>query len=174
MPLATADAVRETLNPDGGDGDLGSAASMSTPQLDVACSEADTEVIGRVFQRYPQLPDPAPAQLVSIAVDIAAYLATLTARRGDPLLPGHPVLLRYQRAQQLLAQIVAGSMVLVDVETVDSAAASDPASANPFDGNLFSPRDVGMTKGIDGSWQPAGSYPRGWPGSSGIPYGESW
>lgn len=174
MPLATVDAVRDTLNPDGGDGDLGSAASMSSTQLDVACSEADTEVIGRIFQRYPSLPDPPPALLVTIAVDIAAYLATLTARRGDPLLPGHPVALRYARAQQLLTQIVAGNVTLVGVETVDSAAASDPASVNPTEGDLFSPRDVGMTRGLDGAWHPAGSWPRGWPGSAGVPYGPTW
>ena len=86
--LAGVDAVRAALNPDGGDADLGSAAGMSDTQLGAACVEADTEVIGRVYKRYPTLPDPGPPLLVSIAVDIAAYLATLTVRRGDPLLRG--------------------------------------------------------------------------------------
>jgi phage gp36-like protein len=156
MALATVDAVRAALNPDGGDGDLGSAAGMSTSALDKACAQADQEVLGRIRNRYPAMPAPAPDMLIDIAVDIAAYLATLTERRSDPVVPGHPVLLRYTRAQQLLAQIASGTIQLTGIETADSQAASDPASANPVDGQMFSPRDVGMHRGIDGTWHGAG------------------
>jgi phage gp36-like protein len=170
VTLATVDAVREALNPDGGgDVDLGSAAGMSNSGLQAACDEADAEVTGRIFNRYPTLPAPAPAMVVSIAVDIAAYLATLTFRRGDPIVPGHPVLLRYQRAQALLGQIAAGTMPLVGVETVDAQHASDAEIFNPTQGDMFTPRDVGMRRTVDGSWAPAGSNRSNWPGSTGLP-----
>lgn len=105
--------VRLALSPGGDEADQGSAASLGDPDLLAAIADATNEVDGKLAGRY-QVPfsDPAPDQVQTLTTDIACYLATLTARRGDPLLSGDPVLLRYTRAEQLLAQLQSGTMVL--------------------------------------------------------------
>lgn len=117
MPYTDPETVRTILAPDGSTG-LGSAASMSDAGIQQAIDEATSEIDGRLAVRYTTPFDhdslPVPALIATIARDNAAYLATLTYRQGDPLPPGHPILLRYQRSSTLLAQIGTG-VVSLDV-----------------------------------------------------------
>lgn len=105
-------AVRLALSPGGDGSDLGSAASLADPDLLSAVDDATNEINGKIAARYTLPIEPQPAILNRIARDIAAYFATLTYRRGDPILPGDPVQLRYNAAEALLAQIQAGTLVL--------------------------------------------------------------
>lgn len=105
-------AVRLALSPGGDDTDLGTAASLDDADLQAAIDDATDEINGKIATRY-QLPlSPVPTILNRIARDIAAYFATLTFRRGDPLVANDPVQLRYNAAEALLTQIQNGTLTL--------------------------------------------------------------
>lgn len=106
-------SVRLALSPGGDESDTGSAASLGDADLQAAIDDATDEINGKIAARYTiPFPDPAPTLLARICRDIASYFATLTMRGGDPVLPGEPILLRYNAAEALLAQIQAGTLVL--------------------------------------------------------------
>jgi phage gp36-like protein len=85
---------------------------MSDAEITEAISDAQTEVDARL-QGYAPAPfdvTAIPPIVARVTRDIAAYLATLTFRQGDPMLPDHPVALRYAAAQGILAAIAKGTM----------------------------------------------------------------
>jgi phage gp36-like protein len=130
---ATAQDVRFALAPDGDTG-TSTAASLSDVELNDAIGEAQ----GEVDARLPGDPYPtgqAPPIVSAITRDIAAYLATLTFRRGLALDPNDPVALRYKRATGLLADISAGR---IDIDPATGAAVpAEVAIVNPYGGDLF-------------------------------------
>lgn len=145
MPYTDAESVREVL---GGVGDTATAASLPDPDILNAIEEAQAEVDARVSgapwgDEGGATTAPQIVQLVT--QDVAAYLATLRHRRGDPLPGGHPVLLRYQRAHELLGEMAKGNL---EVGPEDEATASGSAAVvNAWSGNLWEPSDLGMDYG---------------------------
>jgi len=150
-----AAALRDVL---GGTENLaGTAASLSDDDLTSAIDQAQAEVDGRLAVRY-ETPMTNPPQLViDLTADIAAYIATLVYRRGEPIVPGEPILLRYQRAEALLAQAAAGTLTL-PTDTTTPTADGSPTVVNPIDGDLWCAADFGLA--------PA----QGWPGSLPWPF----
>lgn len=132
-------AVRLALSPGGDESDTGSAASLADADLQAAIDDATDEVNGKITARYPlPIAAPVPSILARICRDIAAYFATLTYRRGDPLLPGDPVALRYKAAEDLLTQIQTG-MLSLGTDSIDGPGLSpiwpDPNSTTLYDGD---------------------------------------
>lgn len=110
--------VRLALSPEGDPADVGSAASLEDPDLQAALNSAQDEVDGKIGGRYTlPLTAPYPDILMRITRDIAAWLATLTYLRGDPLLATNPVQLRYNAAEALLTQIQNGTLSLGAIST---------------------------------------------------------
>lgn len=132
-PYVNPDDVRATL---AGTATLaGSAAALADDDLLNAIYEAQDEVNARIAGRYTTPMVDVPPLVGNITRDIAAYLATLTYRRGNPIQPGDPVLLRYQRAQTLLGQVANGQIVLS--ASPPPGQTSGTPTANPYSGSLF-------------------------------------
>jgi len=112
-PYVTLAQVRDALAPSGSiTPGIATAASLTDSELTAAIADAQTEVDARL-QGYSPTPFDAsaiPPIVTRIARDVAAYLATLTFRQGDPMLPDHPVSLRYAAAQAMLTAITTGKM----------------------------------------------------------------
>jgi hypothetical protein len=139
----TIDDLRSALSPGGDDTDRGSAASLSDDDLRDAIVEAQSEVDARV-PGEPFVEGTAPPVVSAVTRDIAAYLATLTHRRGDPVPADDPVQLRYNRAKGILTDIGSGKIEL--------SGAPDPTAEafveNAYEGDLFTLDDLRL--GIDG------------------------
>jgi hypothetical protein len=136
---ADAEALREALAPDG-DISTATAAGLGDSQLEDAIADAQAEVDARV-PAAPFAAGDVPGLVATIVVDIAAYLATLTHRKGNPLPDNHPIALRYARAQLLLAKAERGDLDLTD----ESGARIGEASVvNPYEGDLFNLEDAGL------------------------------
>jgi phage gp36-like protein len=131
--------LRLALSPGGDETDVGSAASLQDRDLEAAIADATDEVDGKIRSRYSLPFDPVPTIIGRIATDIAGFLATLTYRRGDPIQPGDPVLLRYNAAEALLTQIQTGKIDLDATATPGPGGA--PVVANVLTGNLFDTDD---------------------------------
>lgn len=142
-------AVRRVLSPDGDRTDTGSAASLSDDDLEQAIAEAQAEIDARLASRYTvPFSFPVPVVIEQATRDIAAYLGTLTFRRGDPIDANDPVQLRYNRAQALLASIQAGKTELpVGSDGPLSEATADAEVINPYDGDLFQLSDFALGAG---------------------------
>jgi phage gp36-like protein len=127
----------------------GTAADLSDADLTDAIEQAQAEVDGRLSTLY-DTPFAAPSQIViDITRDIAAYLATLTYRRGDPLQPGEAVTLRYTRAQQMLKDASKGDLPLPSTTGSGTEMPATVASvSNPYDGDLFQTGDFGIGPAI--------------------------
>jgi phage gp36-like protein len=154
VPYTTPADVRGVLNQTGDPSDLGSAASESDAFLNLAITDAQVEVDARLSGRYPVPFDdpnasmriPVPPLVKRITRDIAAYLATLTFKKGAPIDVGHPVLLRNNSAQSLLNGIATGA---IDLDLPSGWEADQPAEAasggmtvvDPNPGTFFSPGD---------------------------------
>jgi phage gp36-like protein len=134
------DTVRDRLAADGSDPSGSTAASMDDPALVEACNDAIAEVDGRI-RGEPFADAEIPPLVATIATDIAAYLATLTHRKGNPLPDNHPVALRYRRAQDLLAKAAAGQL---DITLTDTREVSEPQVQNPYDGALWDLPSLGI------------------------------
>jgi phage gp36-like protein len=136
----TRDEVRLALSPDGDVTDEGSAASLADNDLDDAVADAQAEVDGKIGGgRFNAATVPELVQ--NLTRDIAAYLATLTHRRGDPIDPNDPVQKRYDRAQSLLAGIQSGKIELSGEPEADSV---DATIANVYEGDLFTLASMGI------------------------------
>lgn len=156
MAYATPQTVRQALSPDGTNAP-GTAASLSDAQILDAISEATTELDGRLAARYKvPFPDPAPALIQAVVRDIAAYLATLTYRKGNPLLPDDPVRLRYSRASSMLTDIAAGKVELPAGGITVPETGGHAAVVNPYEGDLFELRDLGLYPARPGIGVPYG------------------
>jgi phage gp36-like protein len=156
MAYTSATDVREALTAEGTDQTGATAASLSDDALNDAIAEATSEIDARVSGA--PFAEPEPAIISAIARDVAAYLATLTHRRGNPLAPEHPVALRYRRAQMLLDQAAAGKLDLTtDPESVGLVAHVE----NPYEGELF-PLEA-LSLGVGDRYLPPWNDPRYYP-----------
>lgn len=158
MAYTTPAAVRLVLAADGDPTDLSSAAGLDDTTLNGPCQSASDQVDAYLAARYPTpLADP-PNVVGDIATDIAAYLATLTFRKGQPVDTTDPVWLRYQRALKMLVDISTGTAMLPAVGGPPTTPAGQIVVSNPIAGPLFSPDDFGLVR------QPAGNEigPRRW------------
>jgi phage gp36-like protein len=131
--------VRLALSPGGDEADTGSAASLSDEDLNAALDDAMEEIDGKIRGRYSLPFTDVPPIVARVATDLAAFFATLTYRRGDPIQPGDPVLLRYNAAEALLTQIQKGMIDLDDTAVL--AQGGQPVVANVLTGNLFDTDD---------------------------------
>jgi phage gp36-like protein len=135
----TRDEVRLALSPGGDVADEGSAASLSDDDLDDAVADAQAEVDARIGgNRFTAATVPELVQ--NLTRDIAAYLATLTHRRGDPIDPNDPVQKRYDRAQGILRDIQAGKIEL----TGEPDESVDAWVENVYSGDLFPMEELGI------------------------------
>lgn len=166
MTYTDPGTVRVALSPDGDDTDTGTAASMSDNDLNAAIQQADDEIDGKLFGQYVVPFTDTPPLVANIATTIAAYLATLTFRRGNPIDPNDPVRLRYNMAETALAQIMSGAITLIDVDVPPSPSAGGaPVVVNVLAGPLFNPSDypvpgfVGSGYGGISSNDPAQVFP---------------
>lgn len=144
----TIDAVRQVLSPDGDpSATLGTAASLSDEEIQEAIDEGAAEIDARLGARYTvPFEAPIPSILEKLNRDIAAYLATLVYRRGDPIDSNDPVQLRYNRAQGLLTAIQNGKAEL-SVDTGALAESGDAEVINPYEGDLFELGDFALGAG---------------------------
>lgn len=122
---------------------------------------AQAEVDGRLAGRYKVPFDaPVPALAKALTIDVAAYLSTLTYRQSKDFSVDDPVRLRYQRALDMLKDIAAGNIdlpVVTDPGGGDTPApVGTPSVHNPYEGDLFTPRDWGL------GYRHGGDVRRGW------------
>jgi phage gp36-like protein len=137
----TRDEVRLALSPGGDLADEGSASSLPDDDLDDAVGDAQAEVDGRIGgARFTAATVPELVQ--NVTRDIAAYLATLTHRRGDPIDPNDPVQKRYDRAQGILKDMQAGRIELTGEPEPESSI--DATIANVYEGDLFTLASMGI------------------------------
>lgn len=156
MAYLDATALRNIL---GGTENLaGTAASLSDDDLTSAVDQAQAEVDGRLAVRYTTPFVDPPQLVIDITGDIAAYVATLVYRRGEPITAGESILLRYQRAQALLAQAASGALALPAAQAVPTSD-GEPTVVNPIDGDLWCPADFGLAPVST----PFGPWPTFWP-----------
>lgn len=146
---ATVDDVRGVLARDPA-APAGTAAELSDAEITTAITSAAAQVDSRLAGRYAvPFTDPVPQLVADITRDIAAYLADLTYRQGkDYETQMDPVVLRYQQAQALLAQLAAGQADLpVAPPVVESGGVM--RGFQPYTGRMFSSGEFGL--GVDGS-----------------------
>lgn len=142
---STVQDVRSALFPGAGaepTTDLSTAASLPDEQIESAINEADSMV-----NTYLSVPgdytismdgDTATTPVRYWSRNIAAYLATLTFRRGKDLPQDDPVRLRYTDTVNLLIAIRDGKTG----NPLDPVGAGGGIEVlNQYDGNLFSPGD---------------------------------
>ena len=141
----TPTELRQILSPDADPtADTSSASSMSDAELQEAIDEAQTEVDAKLAARYTVPFSSIPPIVEKLTRDIAAWLATLVFRRGDPIDPNDPVQLRYNRAQANLLSIQSGKTELTTTTGPVSEDTAVPEVVNQFDGDLFTPDDFAL------------------------------
>lgn len=149
MPYLVAQDLRDALA--GTENLTGTAATLSDTDLDDAIRKAQAEVDAKLGTRGYTVPFTDPPELViDITTDIAAYLATLVARRSEQISRDEPVSLAYTRAEQMLAQITSGAATLQAPGGAAEAASAAGVVVNPVDGNLWNASDFDLVQ------QPAG------------------
>lgn len=99
----------------------------------------DSKLAGRYA--VPFADGDVPGLVALLTRDVAAYGATLTHRRFQPLDERHPVALRYAKATALLDALSDGDAAIPG-EAVSAAGAV--AVENPYDGTLFLPEDFDL------------------------------
>lgn len=171
MSYCSVQDVREALTPGGLATDPTTGASLSDAQIQDAIAEADATIdsyIGR-FYTTPVIADPAnttraPAPIWTWSRNIAAYLATLTFRRGQELPPTNPVALRYAATMTALTAVRDGKATLPLQENSQGTGAVGMAGAaiNPYTGNLWSSEDWDLVQGDYNTLGGLGG-PSGWP-----------
>lgn len=148
MAYTTPSAVRLTLTADGDPTDPSTAAGLDDATLTGPCQQASDEVDARLSTRYTVPFDPVPTVVGSIATDIAAYLVTLTFRKGQPVETTDPVYLRYQRSLLFLKDITTGVAALP--AQIAGPPQGEVVSANPVASNLFAPEDFDLYPAVGG------------------------
>lgn len=102
-------AVRDAGNPSA------TLASLSDDQLQEAINDAAQQVDSLLGYTFPTpFSAPVPLQIGTITRDIAVYLADWTYRQFKDYAPGNPIVLRYQRATDLLESLRSGKARLTD------------------------------------------------------------
>lgn len=161
MAYCTVEQVRGVLARDVAQATGTAAGLFDVDILEYHIGAAQAEIDGRVAGRYvTPFPDPVPALIASVTVDVAAWLATLTYRQSKDIAADDPVRLRYERAFGLMQGLSDGSIDLPPGHTPGDGGAETAGGAstrNPYLGKLFGPDDFGLSAGprrVDG-W-------RGW------------
>ena len=109
-------------------------------EIEPAIDYAQAEVEAKTSRVYTDL-DQVPALLKGIIADIAAYLLAVRYNICD-LERTKPVVLRYQRAEDLLQGIINGT---VDLPGPDGdLGASKPLVKNMYEGRLWTLEDFGL------------------------------
>jgi phage gp36-like protein len=149
MAYVTPNEIRSIVARDEGQYDS-TAASLSEAQLEEAIDSATNEVEARLSGQYivpfSQPPD-TPPLVAEIVRDIAAWLADLTYRQDTDYETGNePMLLRYQRALDLLSRLELGTLTLPGADTpeVPSAGSGTGRPINPYEGDMFTLRDFDL------------------------------
>jgi phage gp36-like protein len=133
----TPNGVRLILAPEGNP-DPSTAAGLSDVELQEAIDEGASEINARLGSRYSvPFAGAVPTLIEKLNRDIAAYLANLVYRRGDPLDVDDPVRLRYNRARDLLNQLAKGEVSLLGEAGIVEGEGAEAFVVNPYDGNLF-------------------------------------
>lgn len=125
---------------------VGTAATLDPSRLTDAISSAQAEIDARLTSRYtvPFPPGQVPAVVQMLAVDIAAYLATLLYRQDADLTAEDPVVLRYTRAVLLLRDLATGVADLPDTGSTVTQPVGAVSVRNPYEGRLFGLDDFGL------------------------------
>lgn len=140
MAYTTPAAVREALSPEGSDQTGATAAALSDGALNSQIADVTAEIDATV-SGAPFADNAVPRIISVVARDIAAYLATLTARKNVQLPADHPVRLRYERARGILAIAAKGQLDLTDDPETSG---SEPQVVNPYEGDLFDLEALGL------------------------------
>jgi phage gp36-like protein len=140
--------LRYALAPGGVDTHNATAAALPDVELADAIAEAAQEIDAYLSDRYETPFDPVPPLVEQICRDLAAWGATLTHRRSNPIDLRDPVYLRYVHAHDLLLQIAAGTVDLIgvggeDIGT-DTGTAGGATLVNAYDPALFVMGDFGI------------------------------
>lgn len=91
------------------------AADLSDDQLNTEIDQADQTIDGYISRFYATPvsdEDAAKSPVKTWSTNIAAYLATLTNRRGKDLSPNDPVVLRYTQTMVQVLAVNKGAMSL--------------------------------------------------------------
>lgn len=129
--FVTVDELRDQLANAGGAGSR-TAAELPDDRIAVNLEEATDEVLGAIGAGGYVIADGvAPPAVRSIVLGIGSYLATLEFYGSQPLEDRDPVVLRYTRAQQLLARVASGK---VEVLGVDKEAGTGSGDAEIYQG----------------------------------------
>lgn len=145
QPYLMAQDLREALA--GTENLAGTAATLSDNDLADAIRKAQAEVDAKLGTRGYTVPFTDPPELViDITTDIAAYLATLTYRRGEQINRDEPVSLAYTRAEQMLTQITSGAATLQAPGGAVEAASAAGVVVNPVAGDLWGPADFDLVQ----------------------------
>lgn len=157
---ATVEDVRLALVAGGVTTDASTAASLSDADIADSLREAGSFVETYVASRFTwdRTATPAIDPIRWLTRDVAAYLATLTYRRGKDLAETDPIARRYNHALRTLVDISTGKVTIVD-PTAPAETAGEPEAFNLYQGNLFGPEDFGLTQVPSPHVQP-----RLWPG----------
>lgn len=137
------------------------AASLTDAQIEEAIDSATNEVEARLSGQYIvpfSLPPNTPPLVAEIVRDIAAWLADLTYRQDVDYTTGNePMLLRYQRALDLLTRIETGAITLPGADTPElpTTGSGTGQPINPYEGDMFRLKDFNL-----GYEWGRGSWPR--------------
>lgn len=145
MAYCTVEEVRTVLVGERGQPQNVNANSLDDDQIQVAISDADTQIDAVLRNKYlvplrvlGVPPVDVPAVVHFLSVNIAVYNAYLIYRQDrafDSTLSS--TVLRYQRAVDLLNKIDSGD-ILLDIDTVGSSDPTDRQTVfNQYDGPLF-------------------------------------
>lgn len=153
--------VRAALTPGGVSDDDQTAASLPDWQIADAIDEAESIVniyTGdysivpvEVVDQDPDDPNNVPPYTVAPSPirrwtrDIAAYLATLTFRKGKDLTPDDPIRLRFAIVMALLADVRSNATIL-PLPPAEGTSGDDVEIFNLYEGTLFGPEDFNLTR----------------------------
>lgn len=159
---SSVDDVRNALAPGGSASDTGTAAAVEDNQIQDAIAEADGIISVHIASRYeiPLDMTATPPGVVAVSPvrwwsrTIAAYLITLTYKRGKDVPEDEPARLRYDEVMKMLEGISKGDISLPFPASPDlpTNVSGDVFIFNMYEGNLFAPADfrLGHSYPIDG------------------------
>lgn len=149
MPYSTPAQVRTVLQgyleSNQGDPDK-TAANLSDAQIEYEISNADEQIDAVLRRRYAlPLPEPTPAVLRNLSVDIAAAQADMLFRGSREYASAlHPMRLRYERALLILDRIATGDYPLYNEGEGPDLVGDEAIVINPgfYDGGLITADQV--------------------------------
>lgn len=163
---STVEAVRDALTPGGLSGDRTTAAIMTDTDIQDQIEEADSIIDIALSNRYvtpiapADLPDGSPVAFWSRS--IAAYLATLTKRKGADLKETDPIVRRYNLTMGQIAQIQGGKAQLQITLLPDADIQDAVQVVNQYEGDMFAPGDYSLRHEQRGLFDNEGVWPSGY------------